>query len=94
MLSNGTLVSQSDSSPNVIQLDPTQSIIPPSATSQWQVGQFYVDERHLVIPPNTTTGQKELLMILYQWWDGVRINSEQTDSDGIFPLSILNIMAW
>lgn len=59
----------------VTQLD--RQIMPPDyeeiPTSQMQAGSNYIDERVLELPENLANGDYQLLLIVYQWWDGTRL---------------------
>jgi MFS family permease len=82
------LAIQSDSGPQLI--DPAL----PKATSQWQPGQFYIEEREFSIPRVFTTGQYPLLLTVYQWWDNTRINAPGVNQDSLLPIQTLYIKAW
>jgi hypothetical protein len=47
-----------------------------SPTSQWQPGAYYEDVRAIHIPTGTTPGTYTLVLAVYQWWDGVRLDPE------------------
>jgi len=88
------LLAQSDGPPMTIQLDPTVADAPPSATSQWQTGQFYVEERTLTLPYPMDRGRFNIMLAVVQWWDGERVPGSLTDSNDMLPLMELEVMAW
>jgi hypothetical protein len=63
--SGGRLVAQVDGAP---QADQT-----PTQTSAWTVGTYYEDRRILQLPPDIADGEYTLVVAVYQWWDGVRL---------------------
>ena len=59
----------------VTQID--RQIMPPNSdevpTSTMQSDGNYIDERILEIPPDLANGDYQLQVLVYQWWDGVRL---------------------
>jgi len=47
-------------------------------TSQLQPDTRYIDVRSLELPPDLAAGEYQLVVLVYQWWDGVRLQT----SDG------------
>lgn len=88
------LLTQSDGPPMTISLDPAASIVPPTATSQWQTGRLYVEERTLTLPYPMERGQFWVMLAVVQWWDGERVQGSLTNDDDLLPLMELNVMAW
>jgi hypothetical protein len=67
--------SQVDAAPN--------PIVGPKATSQWIVGQYYVEERQITLSAPQNTGEQDLYLSVYQWWDGVRIKASGVNNDSL-----------
>ncbi len=84
----GQLAIQSDSGPQLA--DPSL----PKATSQWQPGQFYIEERELHIPRQFTTGAYSIYLTVYQWWDQTRIGAPGGNQDKLLPIGTLYVKAW
>jgi Dolichyl-phosphate-mannose-protein mannosyltransferase len=86
----GSLALQSDSPPNVI--------IPeagPRQTSQWQVGQLYVEQRDIDIPKHfLPTGPYPIYLIVYDSQTGERLSAPGANADGALPIYTLNMKAW
>jgi len=61
----------------VAQIDggPTGAFTP-DQTSAWQPGSIYRDDRSLTIPHCLPTGDYPVRLVVYQWWDGVRLAPE------------------
>ncbi|GAB1420615.1 hypothetical protein MASR2M15_07230 [Anaerolineales bacterium] len=92
---DGSILSQSDSAPQTINLHPMETLAPPQETSQWQLNQYYIEERTLEIPyPIDRFDHFSINLIVYQWWDGLRIKSAESDAEGVLPLMPFAIMAW
>jgi hypothetical protein len=77
------VVAQVDGSPQLI--DPQL----PRETSRWQPGRFYIEERTLMMPSLSHERRFQVALAVYQWWDGVKINSEVSDDHGL--LWLLNL---
>lgn len=82
----GNVIAQDDSAPNVTDA--------PSATSQWQPGQLYVEERALRIPYPQTRGRYRLMLALYWFGDQQRIAAPGVDENTLLPLMDVNVLAW
>jgi hypothetical protein len=57
---------------------PTGKLTPPQ-TSAWQPGSVYRDDRSLSIPWCFPPGYYDLRLVVYQWWDEVRLEPEQNE---------------
>lgn len=44
-------------------------------TSQLQPDMHYIDVRSLELPPDLAAGEYQLVVLVYQWWDGVRLQT-------------------
>jgi hypothetical protein len=74
---------------SLVQLSPGED--PPDfATSRWEPGVYYTGEHQLP----TTSASEGIKVAVYQWWDGVRIEGEQTDENGLLELLSFSIRAW
>ena len=87
------LFAQTDGAPQPVSLDPTQDASP-SQTSQWQPGQYYIDDRVLTMPYPATRLDLMLYLGVYYWEDGVRLQAEGVNPDGLLPLLPIALMAW
>ncbi|MGB7341888.1 MAG: glycosyltransferase family 39 protein [Phototrophicaceae bacterium] len=82
--SNGSLVTQSDH-----QIRPLYDIDEEIPTSQMQTDGNYIDWRLLDLPSDLPSGDYYLQLIVYQWWDGVRlITDDNLDSFAISTIKI------
>ena len=88
VLNNGRLTIQSDSGPQLID-----SALP-KATSQWQPGQFYIEERNFTIPRALSNGAFPVYLTVYQWWDNTRIYAPGMNQDKLLPIETLYIKGW
>jgi hypothetical protein len=82
----GNIVAQHDSAPNVTDA--------PTATSQWQPGQFYVEERTLPLPYPLLRGRYWLMLALYWYGDQQRIAAPGVDDHTLLPLLDIQVVAW
>lgn len=85
---DNALVIQSDSGPQVID-----SALP-DATSQWQPGQYYIEERLFDIPKALLTGDYPIYLTVYQWWDQKRLDAPGVNSDKLLPIYTIHTRAW
>ncbi|MCB9450466.1 MAG: glycosyltransferase family 39 protein [Anaerolineaceae bacterium] len=85
---NGQLAMQSDGGPQLI--DPNL----PDATSQWVPGQYYIEERELVVPLQMSSGRYPIWLAVYQWWDGERIAAPGMNDNKLLPILDLYMKAW
>lgn len=79
---DGSLVTQLDR-----QIDPPDENFGEIPTSQLQAGGSYIDWRVLDLPADLPNGNYDLQVVVYQWWDGVRLTTVD-DSDAIFISTI------
>ena len=76
---------------------PPQLIYPADAhqeTSRWTPGNYYIEERDLVLPapsPRTSVG---IYMVVYFWQDGKRVPAPGTDDQTALYLRQLRVMAY
>ncbi len=66
----------------------------PTATSQWQPGQFYSEEHTFELPYPLPRGSYRLMMAAYWYGDGVRIAAPGVNADGLLPLLDFTVTAW
>ncbi len=85
------LVAQVDGAPQTVTLQPYASA-PPPEISRWQPGRYYIEERTLYIPNPTPAGEYGLSLIVYQWWDGVRVPPQRLPL--LPPLRTIHVMSW
>ena len=86
---------QFDGPPQVVSLEyPPQ--VPPPATSQWQPGKFYVEERELQmpLPDQGYLTSFRIYMTVYQWWDNARIHAPGVNDDTWLLLKQFQIESW
>jgi hypothetical protein len=74
--------------------DPPLVLNGPTATSQWLPGQLYIEERTLKLAYPLTTGDYDIMLSLYQWWDGVRIPAPGVTADTLLKLGAIYVKAW
>lgn len=92
----GTLFLQNDGAPQAIVLQPNlrDTVLPPM--TEWQPGQYYVEERTLDFPvvymqrtPFTA------YLTVYEWWEGgERIPAPGVNEERLLPLFDFTLMAW
>lgn len=83
---DGALVAQADGGPS--------GPYTPAQTSAWQPGQVYRDDRQLHIPWCLKSGDYEVRLVVYQWWDGTKLEPEasaQPGADGSLLLDTVQI---
>jgi hypothetical protein len=88
------LIAQQDSGPQVINLNPVDESTLPQATSQWEPGRYYVEEREITLPNLGSEINAELMLTVYQWWDGERVAAPGVNPDKLLPLTRLIIWGW
>jgi hypothetical protein len=96
---DGALVTQSDSAPQLIHLDPVDASTLAVETSRWQPDIYYVEERTLVLPdkiPYSPVGTHlfTLGLVVYQFWDNVRIDAPGLAADQARILQSLTVRSW
>ncbi len=82
----GDVIAQSDSAPQVIDA--------PQATSQWQPGQLYTEERTLQLPYPLDKGQYHLKMAVYWFGDQKRLAAPGVDTNNLLPLYDFAVTSW
>lgn len=88
------LIAQNDGPPHGVHLSPVESESIPSETSQWEPGRYYVDERNLAFANLGSESYAELMLTVYQWWDGARLNAPGVREDGLLPLTPVIVWGW
>jgi hypothetical protein len=81
---DNALHSNSDSAPQVGDL--------PHETSRWQTGQFYIENRDLVVPE--FGGRYGIYLAVYQSWDNTRFSAPTATPDNLLLIQYLDIKAW
>jgi hypothetical protein len=66
----------------------------PRETSRWQPGMVYLEERTLTLPYPLTTGDYDVMLSVYQWWDSTRIAAPGVTADTLLKLSTIYVKAW
>jgi hypothetical protein len=101
-----TLIAAAPDAPPLAQFDgPPQTIslflydsAPPRETSQWQPGQFYVEERVLQLPKEVDSALRNhplgIYLTLYQWWDGATINAPGVNETGRLKLREMFVLTY
>ncbi|MEO8611387.1 MAG: hypothetical protein ABI690_26050, partial [Chloroflexota bacterium] len=57
-------------------------------------GQFYIEERDLVLPYPTAKSTTGIYLVVYFWGDGKRVVAPGVDADNALRLRVLRIMAY
>ncbi len=86
---------QFDGPPQVI--DPIYPFAnpPPKETSQWQPGQYYVEERILTLPYPIVIGRYAIQLAIYDWQTpDDRFAAAGVDDQNLLPLKSLLVDAW
>lgn len=67
----------------------------PQETSRWGVDRFYLEDREIVLPNPTQTGEYHLCLAVYQWWDNARIPARgATDDNDLLCFKELYVKSW
>lgn len=66
----------------------------PQETSKWEVGKVYIEERTLKLPYPLATGDYDIMLSVYQWWDNTRIAAPGVTSDTLLKLGNIYVKAW
>lgn len=72
----------------------------PKETSRWQPGTLYTEEMTLTLPENLYTAGNnvnqtfDLTLVVYQWWDNIRVRVISGEQSDHWPLGVLNAVAW
>jgi hypothetical protein len=95
LISRGQVVDQADGAPQTVSLEYPPNI-PPSQTSQWTPGRFYIEERELHIPdfPDARPRIVDLEMAVYQWWDNTRISAPGVSQENLLRLQRFYVETW
>lgn len=93
VLRNEVVLANYDSTPQTIPPDPVQPA-PPQATSQWQPGQFYVEERQIPLGYPAQMGVRTLAVTVYYWEDAEKLTAEGMNALGLLPVQRVFVMAW
>lgn len=90
------MLAQSDGSPTLIQFDPQNYDPLPEGTSGWEPGKLYVEERIIDMPvfDEFIEDPTDVMMTVYQWWDGERVESTETNEDGLMPIFTIMLWSW
>ncbi len=94
VVEDNQLVAQSDSAPQLVQLNPTATEPLPQSMTQWIPGEWYVEERVLQMPYPTWSANYMVQLIVYQWWDGQRLSAARQDDLNRLNLFPIAIKAW
>jgi hypothetical protein len=65
----------------------------PTATSQWQAGQFYVEERNLTLP-YPASGSYAIRLVVYFWEDPVPVLAPRLDDNGHLTLGRVTVKSY
>jgi hypothetical protein len=66
----------------------------PSETSQWEAGQYYIDEREITLPYPLGAGTYPLWLAVYFWQDQQRISAPGVDDRGLLPIGQVRVHSW
>jgi len=80
------VLAQVDAAPQVIN--------GPRDTSQWQPGQYYVEERTLKLPYPLANGNYSIFTTVYQYWDNKRISAPGVNADTLLPIGTIYVKSW
>lgn len=90
-------LAQVDSAPQTISLFPFVDA-PPQETSQWQPGQYYVEERVIPIPQEVDSALRDtpigVYLTIYYWEDGQPIHAPGVSESGRFKLRDIFILTY
>lgn len=88
------VLADANGEPKLINLTPNEIEPPPQSMLEWEPGQYYVEERDIHIPQLPTWYEARLYLIVYQWWDGVRIAASETNRNTMLPLDDVLVLGW
>lgn len=94
---NGDIITQQDGGPQLRHLQANLYDPLPSGTSQWQPETLYIEERTLMLPNPLPSGEYGLAMVVYQWWDDVRLRADapnRINADNVLMVLPVHIMSW
>jgi hypothetical protein len=72
--SDGQIVAQNDGAIMDMYSNPAEV-----QTSQLEPDRTYIDLRDLPLPANLPAGEYQLAVVVYQWWDGIRLTTDDGD---------------
>ncbi len=73
---------------------PPATLIGPKATSQWERGHIYVEERELRLSTPLRVGPQDLYLAVYFWQDGIRIKAPGLTDDGLLKIGTVYVKSW
>jgi hypothetical protein len=73
---------------------PPAPIEGPPETSRWQTGRYYVQDLTFTLSYPLKTGEQTLVLAVYQWWDGVRIEAPGLNADRLLTIGSVHIKAY
>jgi hypothetical protein len=88
------ILAQKDGPPQLIHLSPYDYTPHPHTMIEWTPGKIYVEERTIDVPAVGTWYDSTLYLIVYQWWDGTRINAPGANDQTMLPLADVLVMGW
>ena len=91
---NNRLLAQADGAPQPVHFSPNSYAPLPNSMLEWEVGELYVSERTIEIGDIGTWYDSTLYLVVYQWWDGMRIPAPGTNEDTMLPLADVLVMGW
>jgi hypothetical protein len=90
----GTLLTQSDSAPRAIHLNPFNTAPLPDNMLAWQPDTIYLEERTLEIPYGLRRENFTVYLTVYDWRDGSRFSAEGVNANNLLPLFEFDVIAW
>jgi hypothetical protein len=66
----------------------------PIETSRWQPGTYYVEERDLVLPYPTPSGDMRMALAVYFWQDNKRVAAPGLDENDLLTIGSVTIKAY
>jgi hypothetical protein len=89
------MIDQVDGAPQTVSLEYPPNV-PPSETSRWLPGRYYIEERELHIPDIIGANRYGLNIYLsvYQWWDNTRISAPNVDENTLLFLKRIYMETW
>ncbi|MCB9456869.1 MAG: glycosyltransferase family 39 protein [Anaerolineaceae bacterium] len=73
---------------------PPQVLDAPQATSQWQPGRYYTEERRFTLPYPSGSGGYRVYLAVYFWEDAIRLDAPGVDENGLLYLLSLPVRAY
>lgn len=90
----GNLIAQTDQAPQLAKLDPDNPFLLPETMTGWQPNTMYTSERTLQLPDLGDPTPVAMYLVIYQWWDGVRISSPSNNELEQLELMRIEIQGW